>query len=60
MMRSKTFSDYMILYNSVTTLNDLTLFISDPSFGISSLGKVNHTYENDQELMIQFYKFVAK
>lgn len=54
------FSEHMILYNSVTTLNDLTLFISDPSFGISCLGKVNHTYENDQELMIQFYKFVAK
>ncbi|PON95384.1 hypothetical protein TorRG33x02_089060 [Trema orientale] len=32
----------------------------DPSFGISCLGKVNMTYENDRELMIQFYKFVAK
>ncbi|KAL9457969.1 hypothetical protein AB3S75_006922 [Citrus x aurantiifolia] len=31
----------------------------DPSFGLACLGKVNLTYENDQDLMIQFYKFVA-
>lgn len=31
----------------------------DPRFGIASLGKVNMTYENDRDLMIQFYKFVA-
>ncbi|KAH9743458.1 hypothetical protein KPL70_003312 [Citrus sinensis] len=31
----------------------------DPSFGLTCLGKVNLTYENDQDLMIQFYKFVA-
>ncbi|PKA55531.1 hypothetical protein AXF42_Ash006733 [Apostasia shenzhenica] len=32
----------------------------DPRFGISCLGRVNAVYENDMELMIQFYKFVAK
>ncbi|KAJ4729472.1 Septation ring formation regulator EzrA like [Melia azedarach] len=32
----------------------------DPSFGLSCLGKVNMTYENDRDLMIQLYKFVAK
>ncbi|KAL4653094.1 hypothetical protein ACJW30_01G246400 [Castanea mollissima] len=31
----------------------------DPSFGLSCLGKVN-IYENDQELMIRFLKFVAR
>uniref|UniRef100_A0A2P2ISL3 Uncharacterized protein n=1 Tax=Rhizophora mucronata TaxID=61149 RepID=A0A2P2ISL3_RHIMU len=31
----------------------------DPRFGISCLGKVNMIYENDPDLMIQFYKFVA-
>ncbi|GAY61075.1 hypothetical protein CUMW_206950 [Citrus unshiu] len=34
-------------------------FVIDPSFGLACLGKVNLTYENDQDLMIQFYKFVA-
>ncbi|KDO63923.1 hypothetical protein CISIN_1g0447761mg, partial [Citrus sinensis] len=33
--------------------------VVDPSFGLTCLGKVNLTYENDQDLMIQFYKFVA-
>ncbi|KAJ3671875.1 hypothetical protein LUZ60_007954 [Juncus effusus] len=32
----------------------------DPRFGITCLGKVNTVYENDMELMIQFYQFVAK
>ncbi|KAH9306568.1 hypothetical protein KI387_010972, partial [Taxus chinensis] len=32
----------------------------DPQFGISCLGKVNTFYENDRELMLQFYDFVAK
>ncbi|KAG0485642.1 hypothetical protein HPP92_009516 [Vanilla planifolia] len=32
----------------------------DPRFGIACLGKVNLVYEKDMELMIQFYKFVAK
>ncbi|KAJ0110724.1 hypothetical protein Patl1_03040 [Pistacia atlantica] len=34
-------------------------FITDPRFGIACLGKVNMTYENDQDLMIQLYKFIA-
>ncbi|KAJ6302239.1 hypothetical protein OIU77_016346 [Salix suchowensis] len=38
---------------------DLYVHFVDPSFGISCLGKVNAVYENDQELMICFYKFVA-
>ncbi|KAF8390650.1 hypothetical protein HHK36_025177 [Tetracentron sinense] len=32
----------------------------DPRFGISCLGKVNMVYENDRDLMIRFYGFVAK
>ncbi|TVU25417.1 hypothetical protein EJB05_27912 [Eragrostis curvula] len=32
----------------------------DPSFGIGCLGKVNVVYENDMDLMIKFYQFVAK
>ncbi|XP_020253463.1 uncharacterized protein LOC109830572 isoform X2 [Asparagus officinalis] len=32
----------------------------DPRFGIACLGKVNSVYENDRDLMIQFYRFVAK
>ncbi|XP_022928187.1 uncharacterized protein LOC111435086 [Cucurbita moschata] len=31
----------------------------DSRFGISCLGKVNSFYENDLELMVRFYKFVA-
>ncbi|KAL1812212.1 hypothetical protein ACET3Z_022277 [Daucus carota] len=32
----------------------------EPRFGLACLGKVNMAYENDQDLMIQFYGFVAK
>ncbi|XP_015698151.1 uncharacterized protein LOC102715344 [Oryza brachyantha] len=32
----------------------------DPSFGIGCLGKVNIMYEDDMELMVKFYQFVAK
>ncbi|KAI3457829.1 hypothetical protein Pfo_014492 [Paulownia fortunei] len=32
----------------------------DPQFGLACLGKVNMAYENDQDLMTQFYGFVAK
>lgn len=32
----------------------------DPRLGIACLGKVNMVYENDQDLMIHFYRFVAK
>lgn len=38
-------------------LNDMGV---DPRFGIACLGKVSHVYENDQDLMIKFYGFVAK
>ncbi|OMO85398.1 hypothetical protein CCACVL1_10226 [Corchorus capsularis] len=31
----------------------------DPGFGLSCLGKLNITYENDQDLMIRYYRFVA-
>ncbi|PKI60337.1 hypothetical protein CRG98_019273 [Punica granatum] len=33
---------------------------TDPRFGIACLGKVNMVYESDQDLMIQFYKFIAR
>ncbi|XP_076926178.1 uncharacterized protein LOC143589231 [Bidens hawaiensis] len=32
----------------------------DPTYGLACLGKINMEYENDQDLMISFYKFVAK
>lgn len=32
----------------------------DPGFGISCLGKVNVVYENDMDLIVKFYQFVAK
>ncbi|CAA0824629.1 Unknown protein [Striga hermonthica] len=32
----------------------------DPQFGLACLGKVNMSYENDQDLMIRFYAFVAQ
>ncbi|KAJ9152718.1 hypothetical protein P3X46_026253 [Hevea brasiliensis] len=47
---------------AVTTAIQEAIFLEmgiDPSFGISCLGKVNMVYENDQDLMIRFYKFVA-
>ncbi|GMN57509.1 hypothetical protein TIFTF001_026627 [Ficus carica] len=47
---------------AVTTAIQEEIFLEmgiDPSFGLSCLGKVNTVYENDRELMIQFYKFVA-
>ncbi|KAL5581380.1 hypothetical protein UlMin_013822 [Ulmus minor] len=48
---------------AVTTAIQEEIFLEmgiDPRFGLSCLGKVNMIYENDQELMIHFYKFVAK
>ncbi|XP_012070317.1 uncharacterized protein LOC105632529 [Jatropha curcas] len=47
---------------AVTTAIQEAIFLEmriDPSFGISCLGKVNKVYENDQDLMVRFYKFVA-
>ncbi|KAJ6754475.1 hypothetical protein OIU79_027150 [Salix purpurea] len=47
---------------AATTAIQESIFLEmgvDPSFGISCLGKVNAVYENDQDLMICFYKFVA-
>lgn len=38
----------------------LNVFVADPRFGLACLGKVNMVYENDQDLMIRFYGFVAK
>ncbi|XP_019238793.1 PREDICTED: LOW QUALITY PROTEIN: uncharacterized protein LOC109218853 [Nicotiana attenuata] len=32
----------------------------DPRIGLACLGKINMTYESDQDLMIRFYEFVAK
>ncbi|XP_048336041.1 uncharacterized protein LOC107427928 [Ziziphus jujuba] len=48
---------------AVTTAIQEEIFLEmgiDPSFGLSCLGKVNTAYENDQEVMIHFYNFVAK
>ncbi|CAN1137501.1 hypothetical protein LINPERPRIM_LOCUS22916 [Linum perenne] len=47
---------------AITTALQEGIFLEmgvDPSFGISCLGKVNTVFENDKDLMIQFYKFVA-
>lgn len=41
-------------------LNYSLVVTSDPRFGLACLGKVNMAYENDQDLMIHFYGFVAK
>ncbi|KAL4336053.1 hypothetical protein GQ457_07G000500 [Hibiscus cannabinus] len=48
---------------AVTTAIQEDIFLEmgvDPSFGLACLGKVNITYENDQDLMIHYYRFVAK
>ncbi|XP_059669967.1 uncharacterized protein LOC132315644 [Cornus florida] len=48
---------------AVTTAIQEEIFLEmgvDPRFGLACLGKVNMTYENDQDLMIRFYGFVAK
>ncbi|PIN19406.1 hypothetical protein CDL12_07910 [Handroanthus impetiginosus] len=48
---------------AVTTAIQEEIFIEmgvDPQFGLACLGKVNMAYENDQDLMIQFYGFVSK
>ncbi|KAK7336080.1 hypothetical protein VNO77_16609 [Canavalia gladiata] len=48
---------------AVTTAIQEEIFLEmgvDPRFGISCLGKVNTVYENDQDLVIQFYKFLSK
>ncbi|KAI4375201.1 hypothetical protein MLD38_013101 [Melastoma candidum] len=48
---------------SVTTAIQEEIFQEigiDPRYGILCLGKINTVYENDQDLMIRFYKFVAQ
>lgn len=48
---------------AVTTAIQEEIFFEmgvDPGFGIGCLGKVNMVYENDRDLMIRFYGFVAK
>ncbi|CAN8266303.1 unnamed protein product [Cochlearia groenlandica] len=48
---------------AVTTAIQEEIFLEmgiDPGFGIGYLGKLNSAYENDKELMIGFYKFLAK
>ncbi|WJX81185.1 hypothetical protein P8452_64102 [Trifolium repens] len=48
---------------AVTTTIQEEIFVEmgvDPRFGISCLGKISTVYENDQDLVIQFYKFLAK
>ncbi|XP_010425444.1 PREDICTED: uncharacterized protein LOC104710523 [Camelina sativa] len=48
---------------AVTTAVQEEIFLEmgiDPGFGIGCLGKLNSAYENDKELMIGFYKFLAR
>ncbi|KAF3785223.1 hypothetical protein EJ110_NYTH28497 [Nymphaea thermarum] len=48
---------------AITTAIQEEIFLDmgvDPGFGIACLGKVNMVYENDRDLMMQFYGFVAK
>uniref|UniRef100_A0A1J3I7R6 Uncharacterized protein n=1 Tax=Noccaea caerulescens TaxID=107243 RepID=A0A1J3I7R6_NOCCA len=48
---------------AVTTAIQEEIFLEmgiDPGFGIGCLGKLNSAYENDKELMVGFYKFLAK
>ncbi|KAM7509266.1 hypothetical protein LguiA_019719 [Lonicera macranthoides] len=47
---------------AVTTAIQEEIFLEmgvDPRFGLACLGKVNMAYENNQDLMIRFYEFVA-
>lgn len=47
---------------AVTTAIQEEIFLEmrvDPSFGLACLGKVNMTYENDQDLMVRYYRFIA-
>ncbi|XP_021316945.1 uncharacterized protein LOC8075794 isoform X1 [Sorghum bicolor] len=53
------YNDLMQMRNKNQIEND-DAFTIDPSFGIGCLGKVNVVYENDKDLMIKFYQFVAK
>ncbi|KAK1419128.1 hypothetical protein QVD17_28286 [Tagetes erecta] len=32
----------------------------DSTYGLACLGKINMEYENDQDLIVRFYKFVAE
>ncbi|KAL2965291.1 hypothetical protein AAZX31_16G052700 [Glycine max] len=48
---------------AVTTAIQEEIFLEmgvDPRFGISCLGKLSTVYENDLDLVIQFYKFLSK
>ncbi|XP_020589798.1 uncharacterized protein LOC110031094 isoform X2 [Phalaenopsis equestris] len=48
---------------AITTTIQEEVFLEmgiDPRFGVACLGKVQAVYENDMDLMIQFYRFVAK
>ncbi|KFK33627.1 hypothetical protein AALP_AA5G038100 [Arabis alpina] len=48
---------------AVTTAIQEEIFLEmgiDPRFGLGCLGKLNSAYENDKDLMIGFYKFLAK
>ncbi|PRQ54274.1 hypothetical protein RchiOBHm_Chr2g0175681 [Rosa chinensis] len=48
---------------AVTTAIQEEIFLEmgiDPRFGLLCLGKVNINYENDQDMMIRFYKFIAR
>ncbi|XP_047955742.1 uncharacterized protein LOC125201608 isoform X1 [Salvia hispanica] len=48
---------------AVTTTIQEEIFMEmgvDPQFGVSCLGKVSLAYEDDRDLIIQFYRFVAK
>ncbi|KAL6994482.1 hypothetical protein U1Q18_012586 [Sarracenia purpurea var. burkii] len=48
---------------AVTTRIQEEIFLEmgvDPRFGLACLGKVNMAFENDQDLMTRFYKFVVK
>ncbi|KAG6400653.1 hypothetical protein SASPL_137494 [Salvia splendens] len=48
---------------AVTTTIQEEIFMEmgvDPQFGLSCLGKVSLAYEDDRDLIIQFYGFVAK
>ncbi|XP_010556286.1 PREDICTED: uncharacterized protein LOC104825624 [Tarenaya hassleriana] len=47
----------------ITTTIQEEIFLEmgvDPGFGIACLGKLNTAYENDKDLMVGFYKFLAK
>ncbi|KAE8694410.1 ribonucleoside-diphosphate reductase small chain [Hibiscus syriacus] len=59
-VQEEIFLEMGVVYQAKVEISFVTeTGFGDPSFGLACLGKVNITYENDQDLMIRHYRFVA-